>query len=315
MKARGNFQLTTYFAAVSVLVSALLALVGGDLVTRLVEPALPDATANLVRWGTTAIFIGLATFMFCALALVVRRGDTLLRENSLRLQEQQAAVVTGRVAEALVPIGVAIGNSLDLDQVLNVICRESQRLFRVNTTLVWYKEGDELIARAAYGQNSDGFLGTRQPIENNSLLGAGVVREQRPLYVNHAPEGRGTVSAQLVERFHIQSILGAPFLGGSETLGALVLMDTENGERFGTLDLEVAQLFAQQATQALRHARLYDTIQRQASALKSALGELRAGYDQTLDVLSAALDARDRETEGHSRRVAAYALLLANKLC
>src|SRR5581483_12281328 len=79
-------------------------------------------------------------------------------------------------------------------------------------------------------------------------------------------------------------------------------------------DLEVARLFAQQAAQALTHARLYERIQLQADALKQALGDLRATYGATLTALSAALDARDRETEGHSRRVTAYALLLADTL-
>ncbi|HET6319232.1 MAG TPA: HD domain-containing phosphohydrolase [Chloroflexota bacterium] len=40
--------------------------------------------------------------------------------------------------------------------------------------------------------------------------------------------------------------------------------------------------------------------------------ELTAAYDHTLDALAAALDARDKETEGHSRRVVAYTLALAH---
>ena len=42
--------------------------------------------------------------------------------------------------------------------------------------------------------------------------------------------------------------------------------------------------------------------------------ELSASYDHTLDALAAALDARDKETEGHSRRVVAYTLALARQL-
>ena len=41
---------------------------------------------------------------------------------------------------------------------------------------------------------------------------------------------------------------------------------------------------------------------------------LSKAYDHTLEALAAALDARDKETEGHSRRVVAYALALARQL-
>ncbi len=37
-------------------------------------------------------------------------------------------------------------------------------------------------------------------------------------------------------------------------------------------------------------------------------------YDRTLEALAAALDARDKETEGHSRRVVACTLTLARQM-
>jgi len=42
--------------------------------------------------------------------------------------------------------------------------------------------------------------------------------------------------------------------------------------------------------------------------------DLSASYDHTLDALVAALDARDKETEGHSRRVVIYTMALARQL-
>ncbi len=65
---------------------------------------------------------------------------------------------------------------------------------------------------------------------------------------------------------------------------------------------------------ALTHAHLYERIQQQADELAGTLNELRDSYLLTLKALSAALDARDRETEGHSRRVATYALMLVDRM-
>ena len=92
-----------------------------------------------------------------------------LRRTNMFLAAGFIKVLGKNNKERLVPIGVAIGESLDLDRVLALICRESHALFQVNTALIWYKQEDELIARAAYGSDSAAYLEMRQPLRNNPL--------------------------------------------------------------------------------------------------------------------------------------------------
>jgi putative nucleotidyltransferase with HDIG domain len=47
---------------------------------------------------------------------------------------------------------------------------------------------------------------------------------------------------------------------------------------------------------------------------KAALSDLEKSYDITLEVLGDALDLKDKETEGHSRRVTAYTIAIARKI-
>ena len=47
---------------------------------------------------------------------------------------------------------------------------------------------------------------------------------------------------------------------------------------------------------------------------KTALHELERSYDITLEALGSALDLKDAETEGHSRRVTAYTIAIAHKM-
>lgn len=47
---------------------------------------------------------------------------------------------------------------------------------------------------------------------------------------------------------------------------------------------------------------------------KAALSNLERSYDITLEVLGDALDLKDKETEGHSRRVTAYTIAIARKM-
>ncbi len=68
-----------------------------------------------------------------------------------------------------------------------------------------------------------------------------------------------------------------------------------------------------QAAIALERSILLAETRKQAGEIEAAYRELEATYDQTLAALSSALDARDRETEGHSLRVARLSYRLARE--
>jgi HD-GYP domain-containing protein (c-di-GMP phosphodiesterase class II)/transcriptional regulator with GAF, ATPase, and Fis domain len=74
------------------------------------------------------------------------------------------------------------------------------------------------------------------------------------------------------------------------------------------------QTLANQAILALERSILLVESQKQAEAIESAYEELEFTYDRTLAALMSALDARDRETEGHSTRVSDLACLLSVEL-
>ncbi len=64
---------------------------------------------------------------------------------------------------------------------------------------------------------------------------------------------------------------------------------------------------------AYRH-NLEEMVSARAGQLRAALLDLERSYDITLEALGAALDLRDEETEGHSRRVTAYTVALARAM-
>ncbi len=84
--------------------------------------------------------------------------------------------------------------------------------------------------------------------------------------------------------------------------GALwIVLDTMQWENPGYSNN--VQTIANTSAIALERAILLAETRAQADALEVANRQLEISYDQTLRALSSALDARDRETEGHSRRV------------
>jgi len=102
-----------------------------------------------------------------------------------------------------------------------------------------------------------------------------------------------------------------------------------NAFRRGAVDyllkpFERARLSAAVA-RALEHGRLTkqnaayrqnleEIISARTSRLRATMRDLEKSYDFTLEAMGDALDLRDAETEGHSRRVTAYTIALAREL-
>lgn len=61
-------------------------------------------------------------------------------------------------------------------------------------------------------------------------------------------------------------------------------------------------------------ARLEDAVERQSVELRETLAHLSEASESTLEALVAALDARERETNAHSKRVGEYTVYLAGRM-
>lgn len=106
------------------------------------------------------------------------------------------------------------------------------------------------------------------------------------------------------------SLVCYPLSTPGGTYGALWMnMPESRGHNFANL-----QTLANQAAIALERSILLAESKRQAKEIKEAYAELEITYDRTLTALMSALDARDRETEGHSTRVSRLAYMLAENL-
>ena len=55
-------------------------------------------------------------------------------------------------------------------------------------------------------------------------------------------------------------------------------------------------------------------VEQRTKQLKAAMRRIEVTYDETLEALAAALDLRDNDTAGHSRRVTLYSLEMAKRL-
>ena len=103
-----------------------------------------------------------------------------------------------------------------------------------------------------------------------------------------------------------QSALCVPMLAKGEVLGVIQLQSPVlNG--FSTEDAEMMSIVANTAAVAIQNAALVESLQ-------NSRIEIQEAYDATLEGLSRALELRDLETEGHTRRVAELTLNLGRWL-
>ena len=106
------------------------------------------------------------------------------------------------------------------------------------------------------------------------------------------------------------SMVCYPLLTRARTIGALWMdIPESSGQNFAYI-----QALASQAAVTLERSMLLAESRRQAKEIEAAYEQLQETYDLTLSALMSALDARDRETEGHSNRVSRLACMMGEAL-
>jgi len=208
-----------------------------------------------VVWGG----VGLAfLLLYGTLFFLIRNASRNLIESNREIKRLLTAEQKGReVSETLERVSRALGGSLNLRKLLDLICRESVEVFNTQTAFLWLLEGGELIGFAGYGPGNDRFLGMRFPIYDPHLLGARVARERKSILVNNVSDANN-VDSKMVELFNIKSMMGIPLIKGEQILGALMIMDIENPQHFTEEDLDLASIFGGHAALAIDNAQLFE---------------------------------------------------------
>ncbi|MBK7449070.1 MAG: GAF domain-containing protein [Anaerolineales bacterium] len=110
-----------------------------------------------------------------------------------------------------------------------------------------------------------------------------------------------------VAAYQLLSILCAPLKVKDELIGVIYVDNRAQTGIFSSDELELISMFANQAAVAIDNARLFDGLQ-------ASNEELQEAYHATLEGWVRALDLRDKETEGHTKRVTALTEKLARKM-
>lgn len=191
--------------------------------------------------------------------------------------------------KSLIEIGQAVTSTLDLAETLTLITDHTNRLMKTAAASVVLQDAEtnDIHFAAASGEGAEAVIGLR--MEPGQGLAGWVAEKGQPVIVpDVAEDPRFYAAVDEQSGFTTRSILAVPLQTKGQTIGAIEVMNKEQGT-FTREDLTLLEALATSAATAIENAQLYEekiqTIKRLAetqdqlvqSGKLAAVGELAAG--------------------------------------
>jgi PAS domain S-box-containing protein len=186
------------------------------------------------------------------------------------------------LSESLVEAAVAVGSTLELDEVLDHLLEQVERVVPADTCNVMLIEED--IARIARWRGYQRF-GSKEFASTATFPLAEVVylqqmiKTRKPVMISDTATYPGWV--QLPSQVWLRSYLGAPIQVGGVTVGFLNVDGSRSGQ-FDSADARRLEAFAHHAATAIENARLFEAERRRREEAET-LRELSMNIASTLD--------------------------------
>jgi len=228
-----------------------------------------------------------------AVDIAVAIQNTQLYELQNKLNERQ--ILLDQVRQHL-------HQTLNLDKLIPRVFAEVNKAINAEAQSIWLVDSAEGVIKCSYatGPESEMIIGFAVSLKAKSVVGTSVLRKQSIIIKDAQKDRRRARSADEWTGFVTRSLMTVPLVLEDKAIGAIQAVNKRGGLLFNHEDLSLFRAIADNAALAVNNAQL--------------VTELQNSYDLTLEALSAALDLRDRETEGHSRRVVEYTARLAKQI-
>ena len=105
-----------------------------------------------------------------------------------------------------------------------------------------------------------------------------------------------------------------PLVVHERLIGVVLLGEKATGEKFSDEDLEVLCTLSRHIGVGIHSHRLLEEVETKAEENRRLYDGLRAIYKETVHAFAAAIDIKDRYTQGHSVRVGKYSEIIAREM-
>ena len=136
--------------------------------------------------------------------------------------------------------------------------------------------------------------------------------EASPLLVAATTTSLTRTNRDLLEREGVALVV--PMIVRSELTGFVFLGGKASGEEFSSDDYETIRAMVRHIGVGIHTHRLIEQVAQRAEENRRLYEELRAIYRDTVRAFAAAIDIKDKYTQGHSERVGRYSEIIAREL-
>ncbi len=209
--------------------------------------------------------------------------------------------------QSLRRIDMAITNSVDVRLVLDIFMDQLVQDLGIDAVAVLLYESVTQVLRPSVGRGFTGELRHRSRLALGDGPSGRAALEQRSVFLPDlaAEPGRGSaVDPEQQEDF--ASFMAVPMLAKGQLQGVIELYAREPLEPSDEW-LEFLETYADQGAIAIENAQLLRSLERSNI-------ELQRAYDRTIEGWANALDLKDEDTAGHSKRVTEMTVKLARRL-
>src|SRR5882672_1735398 len=173
------------------------------------------------------------------------------------------------------------------------------------------REGSRLRLVAARGLGESQELVLSFSIEHarhltslGSSLSLDESRKEAARFLEDHQDGFAAVPIELV----------LPLVVRDRLIGVVLLGEKASGEAFTEEDVEIVSALARHLAVGIHSHRLLEEVEHKADENQRLYDGLRTIYKETVHAFAAAIDIKDRYTQGHSVRVGKYAEIIAREM-
>lgn len=218
--------------------------------------------------------------------------------------------IPAKELSTLLRVSGALAASLDLSVVLQTAIQSAVEVLELDTGAIYQLDEGLLFMGATtppLPAELDWMRLQPEPLRNHPHLKEALT-QMHPVYVVDAQRTEFSPAERAIRDARgLRSILYIPLLLEEKGIGAMIVGSTSRVRDFTTEEIDLCRILAYQVTLAVANARLFRSVQ------QSNIQMARA-YDATLLGWSLALEMRDQETQGHTRRVTRLAEKLASRM-
>ena len=197
-------------------------------------------------------------------------------------------------------IGTAIGSTMDLNEVVELIVQESAKHLNVEQASVLLLDQAAVsdpfrtMARKAYSGSAE------VPYRFGQQLTGWMLKNRRPLVINDLAADERFRAITSTD-FPIRSLLSVPLRAKGQMVGLLNVFNKRSPSGFTSEDERLLAIIASQSSQIVENARLYEELQRRSREAEDSETKYRALMEESAEAILLASVADQRILEVNNR--------------